>query len=201
MYGSFGLWGVYLSFKMGFKGIINVEMKQPKSIIITVLVGVVMGVFFIVADTISVNVRFGGLLMFRYSRIPSSIFASITEGIGCQILNMLTVVFIIWIFSAIVKTVEGRAKLFWVAAVLSALIFSIRHIDSTMLWYSGSARTIFHMPFEAYLAIIGLYAPLSLVCTYFFKKYGLLSAITIHFVSDVIWAYIQFGELILYPSN
>jgi hypothetical protein len=88
---------------------------------------------------------------------------------------------------------------------LSALIFSLRHIDSTMLWYTSSARTIFHMPFERYLAIIGLYAPLSLVCTYFFKKYGLLSAITIHFISDImwriLWAYIQFGELILYPSN
>jgi hypothetical protein len=187
VYGSFGLWGVYLSFKMGFKGIINVELKQPKSIMISVLVGMVMGIFFITAHTISVNIRFGALLMFSYSMIPSSIFSSIAEGIGCQILNMVTVVFIMWIFSAVVKTEEGRNKLFWVAAVLCALIFSVRHIDSTQLWYSGSARTIFHMSQRQYMVIIGVYAPLSLVCTYFFKKYGLLSAITIHFVSDIIW--------------
>ncbi|MCL2374030.1 MAG: hypothetical protein FWC65_02155, partial [Treponema sp.] len=116
------------------------------------------------------------------------------------ILNMFTVAFIMWLFSGAVKTEEGRDRLFCMAAILCALVFSARHIESTMLWYAGSLN-IFRMPSREYMAIIGLYAPLSLVCTYFMKKYGLLSAVGIHFISDIMWrigwAYIQYGELIL----
>ncbi|MCL2411250.1 MAG: hypothetical protein FWC97_06355 [Treponema sp.] len=199
LWGSFGVLAVHLSLKTGFKNILNDEIKKTKVIITTILVGFLMGLFFIGYQTVSAR-SFGNILKYAYSQIPASMFSSIAEGIGCQIVNMFTVIFLMWLFSKTAKTEEGQTKLFWRVAVICALIFSIRHIDSTMLFYSGSARNIFDLPFEDYLVIIGLYAPLSLVCTFFLRKYGLLSAIGIHFISDIMWrigwAYIRFGELI-----
>ena len=196
VYGSLGFWGLHLSSKIGFKGILNDDIKRPKTVIATVIVGIVMGVFFIGYDMI-LEQSYWHLLMHSYSRIPSAIFPSIAEGIDCQILNMFSVVFLMWLFSKIIKREEGRARLFWFIAVLCALIFAARHIESTMLWYSGR-QNIFRMSSREYLAIIGLYAPLSLVCTYFLRRYGLLSAITIHFICDIMWrlgwAWIQWGD-------
>jgi hypothetical protein len=198
LYGFLGLAGLHLWSRAGFKGIINDDIKRPRSIIVTVLVGIGMGLYFIVYDVILTNVFRRHILMYPYSLIPASIFSSIDKGIGCQIINMFTVAFIMWLFSGAVKTEEGRARLFSMAVVSCALIFSVRHIESTMFWYAGSLDIF---PMSSYMAIIGLYAPLSLVCTYFMRKYGLLSAIGIHFISDIMWrvgwAYIQYGELIL----
>ena len=199
-YGSLGLWGLHLSLKTGFKGILNDDIRRTKSILVTVLAGVVMGMFFIGYDAISANI-FSRMLMTSHSLIPSAIFASIAEGIGCQILNMFFVVFFMWLFSKAVKTEEGRANLFWAVAILCSLIFAARHIESTRLWHSVyMCANIFQLSLESYLAIIGLYAPLSLVCTYFLRKYGLLSAITIHFICDIMWrvgwAHIRFGDAI-----
>jgi len=197
VYGSLGLWGLHLSSKIGFKGILNNDIKRPRSVIATVIVGIVMGVFFIGYDVI-LSQSYLHILKYSYSRIPSAIFSSIAEGIGCQILNMFSVVFLMWLFSLVVKSEEGRAKVFRLVAVLCALIFAARHIESTMIWYSGGHQNIFRMSADDYLQIIALYAPLSLVCTYFLRKYGLLSAIAIHFICDIMWrigwAWIQLGD-------
>jgi len=198
VYGSLGLWGLHLSSKIGFKGILNNDIKRPRSVIATVIVGIVMGVFFIGYDMILSQSYRRHLLMYSYSRIPSAIFTSIAEGIGCQILNMFSVVFLMWIFSLVVKSEDGRAKVFRLVAVLCAVIFAARHIESTRIWYSGGQDVFRIIARGDFRLIIGLYAPLSLVCTYFLRKYGLLSAIAIHFICDIMWrvgwAWIQLGD-------
>jgi len=83
-------------------------------------------------------------------------------------------------------------------AVLCALIFAVEHIPTTMTFLVRNYRSIFSVPFSMSMVIIGLYAPLGLVCTYFLKKHGLLSAIAVHFICDltwhVIWSYIHYGD-------
>jgi len=200
VYGSLGFWGLHLSFKIGFKGILNDGIKRPRSIITTVLAGIAMGMFFIGYEIILISQTSLHILKSSFTIIPSSIFTSIAEGIGCQILNMFSVVFLMWLFSLVVKSQNGRAKVFRLVAVLCALIFAARHIESTLIWSAGSQQNIFRMSANDYLQIIALYAPLSLVCTYFLRKYGLLSAITIHFICDIMWrigwAWIQWGDRI-----
>ena len=73
-------------------------------------------------------------------------------------------------------------------AVLCAFIFVIEHVPSTMAYRSIHGASIVNVVNAGGLpAIIGLYAPLALVCTYFLRKYGLLSAIVIHVISDLTW--------------
>jgi len=102
-YGLIGFFGLYLSFKTGFKNIINDELKNYKNMIIIAAVGIIMGLFFV----------------------------------GNQIF---------------IKDISGIL----------------------LLQYSYSVMTL-------------LFAPLSLVCSYFLRRFGLLSAIMIHIISDLIW--------------
>jgi len=39
----------------------------------------------------------------------------------------------------------------------------------------------------SYSVMTLVFAPLSLVCSYFLRRFGLLSAIMIHVISDLIW--------------
>jgi DNA-directed RNA polymerase subunit RPC12/RpoP len=189
-YGGMGLLGLYFSSKIGFNEILNDEIKKTKNIILIVSVGIIMGLFFLGYDwvfkeRIIPNMEFIYLLKYDYSKFPSALFSSITEGIGCQILNMLRITFFIWIFKIITKSEKNNAFLFF--AILCSLIFAIEHISSTGAFYSGFRHTFFRVDEVEFIVIIGLYAPLSLVCSFFIKRFGLLSGISIHLISDIIW--------------
>jgi hypothetical protein len=197
-YGGMGLLGVFLASKSGFKNIMNDEIKQRKNVLIVVSTGIAMGIFFIGYEELLAGKIFDTpLLLYDYSVIPASIFASLADGIGDQILNMLRISFFVWIFSKIVKSGKGRSVLFWTGAVLFSVLFAVEHIASTFIYY-GSYRNIFWISSLEFRLILGVYAPLSLVCTWFFRKFGLLSAITIHIIADlmwrVMWAWIKMGN-------
>jgi hypothetical protein len=185
-YGGMGLLGVFLASKVGFKNILNDKIKQRKNILIVIFTGMAMGIYFIGYETVSNKIFDIPLLLYQYSGIPASIFVSFADGIGDQILNMLRISFFVWLFSKIVKSEKGRSILFWTGAVLFAILFAVEHIASTFIYY-GSYRNIFRISSLEFRLILGVYAPLSLVCTWFFRKFGLLSAITIHIIADLIW--------------
>ena len=192
-WGGMGFLGLHLSFKTNFiREILNDDIKRPKIMIITVLIGIIIGLFFIVYNDIYTGaVSLHGLLLHRRAEFPSSLFTSLAEGIGDRILNMFRVVFLMWLFSKVIKSEKGRTVLFGFVAVLSAFIFVLEHIPYTTIFARMpglfNRPSIFSLTPSDYMWIVGLYAPLSLVCTFFLKKYGPLSAITIHFVCDFTW--------------
>ena len=194
---AYGAMGLYLFFKTGFKEIINDDIRQPKNILVVILAGLIMGLFFIGYDSVYRNARGYPILLYYDSTLPSAIFASIAEGIGDQIFNMIRLYFLVWLFSKAIRSEEGRAKLFWVVAVLCALMFAVEHIPYTMIFSAGRYRSVFHVRPWEFWVIMGLYAPLAFVCTCFLKKYGLLGAIIVHTVCDltwrVAWAWIRLG--------
>jgi len=195
---AYGAMGLCLFFKTGFKEIINDDIRQPKNILVVIIAGLIMGLFFIGYDSVYRNAtQWSGILLYLRSEFPSAVFASIAEGIGDQILNMVRLSFLVWLFSKVIKSEEGRAKLFWGVAVLCALMFAVEHIPYTRIFSAGRYRSVFHVRPWEFWVIMGLYAPLSLVCTYFLKKYGLLGAIIVHTVCDLTWrvgwAWIRLG--------
>jgi hypothetical protein len=198
--GTAGLLGLYLSSKIGFKGILNDEIKQIKNLFLVIFVGIIMGVYFIGYETFSHKIFTMHILLYEYSRIPSAIFASLSEGIGDQILQMLSITLFVWFFSKSIKSESGRNKLFWVVAIVCALGFAIKHIPVTAAFQWRSYRYMQNGFFYMALIVMGLYAPLALVCAYFFKRFGLLSAVIIHFITDiswrVLWSYIKMGDFV-----
>jgi hypothetical protein len=187
-YGGMGLLGLYLSTKNGFKQVLNDEIGKAKNIVLVLSVGIAMGIFFIVYDDALIPKIYDGwgLLLYMESLFPRAVFASIAEGIGDQILNMLRIAFFVWLFSKIIKSEGGRAVLFRAVAVFYSLVFAVEHIPSTR-FYSLSISNVFSLPQGEFALVYGAYGTLSLVCTYFLKRFGLLSAITIHFICDIIW--------------
>jgi len=186
-YGAMGLLGLRLFFKLGFKDILNDDLKRPKIIVAIILTGVVMGVFFTWYDIMIKNEFELFTLKLGFSNLASGILTSLAEGIGDQILNMFRVSFFMWLFSKAVKSEDGRKILFLGVTVLCALIFAVEHIPTTMIFTAINFRSIFSVPIYMSMIIIGLYAPLGLVCTYFLKRHGLLSAISVHFICDLTW--------------
>jgi hypothetical protein len=199
--GAIGIFGIYFSAKISFKDILNDEIKQKKNISLIIFTGIIMSLYFIGYETLFYEIFRVPILPYDYSSIPSAIFASIVEGIGDQILQMLCISFLVWLFSKLIKSESGRNKLFWVVAAVCALGFSIGHISSTMVYQTSfKYGEFFGLNFYEFMIIIGLYSPLALVCAYFIKRFGLLSAIAIHFITDiswrVLWAWIQNSPLL-----
>jgi len=191
-YGGLGLLGLLFTKKIGFKNILNDEIKQKKSILIILLTGTVIGLYFcgfealFLNDILSIHRQYVYILNDAF-KFPYGIFASFIEGVGCQILNILRLSFFLWLFSKFIKSEKNRVKLFFIIAIFSSLIFTIEHISTAGFIYSSSYKTIFHVPFLEFMVIAALFAPLSFVCILFYKKYGLLSAIIIHVLSNFIW--------------
>jgi hypothetical protein len=198
--GVMGILGIYFTSKIGFKGILNDEMKQKKNIFLVIFVGIIMGIYFIGYNELFRNF-YMAMLPYSSSTIPSAIFASFVEGIGDQILQMLRISFLIWLFSKLIKSESRHNTLFWVVVAVCALGFTIGHIPSTIMYQASFKNGVFFgLNFLEFIIIVGLYVPLALVCAYFLKKFGLLSAIIIHFITDiswrVLWALIQNSPLL-----
>jgi hypothetical protein len=182
--GALGILGLHLSSKIGFKGILNDEIKQKRNIFWVIFVGIIMGVYFIGYETLFSKVysRLIFILPYDYLIIPASIFASFAEGIGDQISYMFRISLLVWFFSRIIISEKGRNILFWVVSAVCAVVFSLEHITTSFIYGTHN-----YVQFHEIMIIIGLYWPLAMVCAYFLKKFGLLSAIIIHFITDISW--------------
>jgi membrane protease YdiL (CAAX protease family) len=184
IYGGIGFLGLILSQKIGFENILNEKIKDRKNLFEIILVGLFIGIFFILVDIITNKLFL--LPKMLHPPFPTSFFASINAGIGEEIIfRLFYISFWIWLFSKIIKSEKGRNILFWIVAILSALIFSVGHIPSTMILYDY--KSFFEMPISLIIMIIGLNGILSIFCAYYFRKYGFLSAVLIHFFTDVVW--------------
>lgn len=76
-------------------------------------------------------------------------------------------------------------QIFWIVAVLSALAFALGHIPSVMILLGLSS--VNEIPFALIAEIILLNGMISLFAAYYFRKFGFLASVGIHFWSDVIW--------------
>jgi hypothetical protein len=198
--GIVGMLGLYYASKIGLNGILNDEIKQGKNILLTISVGIIMGGYFIGYETLSDLLLNKRILQYQLSIIPSAIFNSFAEGVGDQIMQMFYISLLVWLFSKIIKSESGRNKLYWVASAICALGYSIVHTRYTHIY---SSKNLYPYFFQNMGIIIGLYGPLSMACAYFLKRFGLLSAIIIHFITDiswrVLWAYVKWGDLVFKP--
>ena len=70
-------------------------------------------------------------------------------------------------------------------AIFSALAFAFGHLPSVMVIFG--IDQINEVPPVLMLEIILLNGVLSLFAAYYFRKYGFLAAVGIHFWVDVVW--------------
>ncbi|MBD3270664.1 CPBP family intramembrane metalloprotease [Candidatus Peregrinibacteria bacterium] len=184
IYGGLGFIGLKLSKKIGFADIWDKNIALKKKIIQPLFIGIGLGAFFIILDLILSNFHSLGAL--PHPPFPLSLFASITAGIGEEIIARLFFIsFWVWLFSHIFFKKKYVKQTFWIVTIFSAILFTVMHIPSIFAVFN--LESISDMPRILLIELFLLNGTLSIFAAYSFKKYGILTAIGIHFWADVVW--------------
>ncbi|MBN2542157.1 CPBP family intramembrane metalloprotease [bacterium] len=184
LYGGLGLLGLFLARKLGFADIWDEKVTNKRRFLIPAIVGIIIGIIFIAVDL--VVSRYHSLGQLPHPQFPASIFASIVAGIGEEIIfRLFFISFWVWLISYVILRKRGQDTMFWIVTFFSALVFAIGHIPSVMLLYG--LDTVGEIPVPLMIEIILLNGILSFFCADYFRKYGFLAAVSIHFWADVVW--------------
>ncbi|MFC1920685.1 type II CAAX prenyl endopeptidase Rce1 family protein [Chloroflexota bacterium] len=183
-YGLLGFIGLKLSQKMGFAALWDTSVSNRQRFLVPAIVGVGIGIFIIVGDVIFS--RFNEFGRLPHPQFPVSLIASLTAGIGEELIfRLFFVSFWVWLISYVILRRRWQNRVFWITAVFSAIVFAAGHIPSFMILYNF--ETINDVPPVILLEGLLLNGTLSIFAAYYFRKYGFLAAVGIHFWADVVW--------------
>jgi membrane protease YdiL (CAAX protease family) len=184
IYGGLGLLGLMLSHKLGFTDLWATTVSIRQRLLIPALIGAILGVLFVLAD--AVFVQFHTLGPIPHPPFPTSLIASASAGIGEELIfRLFFISFWVWLVSEMILKRKWQNQVFWIVAVGSAFAFALAHVPSIMFLFG--MKSIEDVPLALMSEILLLNGVLSLVAAYYFKTYGFLAAISVHFWADVVW--------------
>ena len=184
LYGGLGFIGLRLSQKIGFTDIWDLKISHKQRFLIPALVGGGIGIFFILVDVIFS--KFHTLGPIPHPPFPSSFVASATAAIGEEVIfRLFFIPFWVWLISYVILKNRWQNKVFWVVTIFSALAFALGHFPSVMILFD--LNSIQEIPFVLISEIILLNGVISFFAAYYFRKFGFLAAVGIHFWTDIIW--------------
>jgi len=184
LYGGLGFIGLKLAKKLGFADIWNPKVSHRQRLLIPGIIGAALGVFIIILDI--VFSRFNGIGRLQHPPFPSSIFASLSAGIGEEILfRLFFISFWVWLISIVLLRGSRQNQVFWIIAMASALVFALGHLPTLMMLFNYTSVSEISPAF--FLELILLNGTVSVFAAYYMRKYGFLAAAGIHFWTDVVW--------------
>jgi hypothetical protein len=184
VYGGLGLLGLMLSRKLGYADLWSTTISVRQRLLIPAFVGAILGVFFVLAD--AMMSRFHTLGPMPHPPFPTSVVASASAGIGEELIfRLFFISFWVWLVSDVVLRRKWRNQIFWIVAVGSAFAFALAHVPSIMFLFG--MKSIGDVPLALMSEILLLNGVLSIIAAYYFKTYGFLSAVSVHFWADVVW--------------
>lgn len=184
LYGGLGFLGIIFSRKLGFADIWDTTITNRQRFLTPALSGIGIGMFFIISDMIFS--RFHSFGPLPHPPFPTSLVASAVAGIGEEIIfRLFFVSFWVWLISMVILKKKYQDQVFWMIALFSALAFAMGHIPSVLILLG--VKTFHDLPLLILSEIILLNGVLSLFAVYFFRKFGFLAAVGIHFWTDVMW--------------
>lgn len=184
VYGGLGLIGLKLARKLGFADLWDTAVSPRQRFLIPALVGVGLGIFFILIDQILAPWHpFGPL---PHPPFPTSLVASIAAAIGEEIIfRLFFISFWVWLVSSLLLKGRWQPQIFWIVAVISALAFAVAHLPSVMFLLGVESMQAIPPPLLVEITLLN--GSLSLFAAHYFKIYGFLAAVGIHFWADVVW--------------
>lgn len=184
LYGSLGFLGIILSKKLGFPDLWAPEISNRQRFLIPALVGAGLGVFLILADLFFS--QFHGLGALPHPPFPTSLVASASAAIGEEIIfRLFFISFWVWLISYIILKKRWQNQVFWVFAVISALLFALGHLPSVIIMFG--LEGLAELPIPLLFEIILLNGVLSVFAAHYFRKYGFLAPVGVHFWADIVW--------------
>jgi membrane protease YdiL (CAAX protease family) len=184
VYGGVGFLGLQLSTKLGFAEIWDLKVSNKERFLIPAIIGIGVGLFFILADTIFS--KFNTVGKIPHPPFPTSFFASLSAGIGEELIfRLFFISFWVWLISYVILKRRWQNYIFWIVAFFSALAFAFAHLPSIMVLFGFKSFNA--IPPLFLLEIILLNGVVSFFCAYYFRKFGFLAAVGIHFWTDIVW--------------
>lgn len=184
LYGGLGILGLLLARKLGLPEIWDSTISNRQRFLIPALVGLGLGVFIILMDLLFSPIN--GIGRLTHPPFPASIVASISAGIGEEILfRLFFISFWTWLVSQVILRGRWQIPVYAIFSFLSAIIFSMSHLPALMFLQGWSDLS--QVPAMLFVELLLLNGTLSLLAAYFFKKFGFLAPVGIHFWTDIVW--------------
>ena len=184
VYGGFGFLGLKLSQKLGFADLWDSKISNRQRFLIPALIGVGIGIFLFLADAIFSQFHTLGAL--PHPPFPTSLVASAIAGIGEELIfRLFFISFWVWLISYVILKKRWQNQIFWIVAIFSALVFALGHIPSLMILCD--LKAVSEIPLALMTEIVLLNGVVSLFAAYYFRKFGFLAPVGIHFWTNVIW--------------
>jgi hypothetical protein len=184
IYGLLGFLGLVLWRKLSFPEIWAEKVTNRQRFLIPAIVGCALGVVLIIGDL--VFSRFNGIGRMMHPPFPTSFVAALSAGIGEEMLfRLFFISFWTWLVGKVILRGRGLTIVYWVFSTFSAFAFAASHIPSLMIILGVSSPSQFSpvLWFEIFL----LNGVISIFAAYYFKKYGYLAPVGIHFWADIVW--------------
>ena len=184
VYGLLGLAGIWFARKLGFPGIYSEDGNWRRWFFIPLLLGLVCGVMVIIGDVLFAP--FNNYGRFVHPQFPMSIFASLSAGIGEEIM-FRGFVFGLWglLLNWLLKRFNGRTVALWIANVIAALAFGAGHLG-TILFLTG-ASSLAELSPVLLAEVFILNGIVGLIAGERYMKDGLIAASGVHFWADVVF--------------
>lgn len=190
-YGGLGYLGLRLSHKIGFPDIWDEGVTNRQRFLVPAVVGVMVGLFFILVDLLAG--QFHSLGALPHPDFPLSLVASITAAIGEEIIfRLFFIPFWLWLIAWVILKQRFFDQLFWIISLISAGLFAVGHIPSVMALLG--LQSVAQIPPVILGEMFLLNGALSLAAAYYFRKYGFLAAVGIHFWTDIVW-HVIYGSI------
>jgi hypothetical protein len=184
LYGGLGYIGLKLSIKLGFAELWDKKVNNKQRFLYPAIYGIIAGFLLIIFDYIFSF--FNGIGKLIHPPFPTSLFASITAGIGEEVIfRLFFISFWVWLISGVILKGKFKNKVFWVVTFLSAIAFAGAHLPSIM--FIVNIEQVSNLSLVLIIEIFLLNSFISFPAAYYFRKYGILAAVGIHFWADIIW--------------
>jgi len=182
LYGLLGWAGFWFARKLELPGIFSEGGNWRRWFFIPLLLGLACGVVLTVGDLMFAPIN--GFGRFVHPPFPMSILASITAGIGEEIM-FRGFVFGLWGFllNWLFKRFNGHTAALWIANIIAALAFGAGHLPA--LYYLTGASSPAEMNPVLLAEIFLLNGIIGLVAGERYMKDGLVAATGVHFWTDV----------------
>jgi hypothetical protein len=183
LYGGLGYLGLALARRMGFADLWDDKVNNRQRFLVPGLIGAALGIFLIMGD--QAFAPFNGIGNLAHPAFPASIFASLSAGIGEEIIfRLFLICFWVWIISSLMLKGRRQNTIFWILAVISALAFGASHLPSITALYNMQYSALSPV---LYAEILLLNGAVAMFAAYYMRKYGFLAAVGIHFWADIVW--------------
>jgi len=184
VYGAAGLLGYWFARRLDLPGIFSEDGNWRRWFAIPLVLGLLCGAIVVIGDLLFAPIN--GFGRFPHPAFPASILASVSAGIGEEIL-FRGLIFGLWglILRWLLKRFNGRVIALWIANLIAALAFGAGHLG-TILFLTG-ASSLAELNPVLIVEVFLLNGVIGLIAGERYMKDGLVAAVGVLFWADVVF--------------